>query len=142
MRWSEEDYKDFINKQSINKKKTNKNTKKNTKKKSKYNNIKTELDGIVFDSKGEARRYTELKVLEKVGAISELELQPKFELQPTFKKNGKTHRSITYTADFRYIDDKGKIIIEDYKGMETQIFKMKKKMFEYQYSQLELKIVK
>ena len=134
MRWSEEDYEKY---------KQDKSTKDKRKiAKSKYNNIKTKIDGIVFDSKGESRRYSELKVLEKAGAISELELQPKFELQATFRKNGKTHRAITYTADFKYKDDKGKIIIEDYKGMETQTFKMKKKMFEYKYPELELKIVK
>ena len=134
MRWSEEDYENFKqNKMSESKKKIVK---------SKYNNKKTTIDGIKFDSKGEGRRYCELKLLEKAGAIKELELQPKFELQPTFRKNGKTHRAITYTADFKYKDDKGKIIIEDYKGMETQTFKMKKKMFEYKYPELELKIVK
>ena len=133
MRWSEEEYEDF--KQN----KTNKNKKKIVK--SKYNNKKTTIDGIKFDSKGEARRYEELKLLERAGAISELELQPKFELQPTFRKNGKTHRAITYTADFKYIDDKGKTIIEDFKGFENQVFINKKKMFEYKYPDLELKIV-
>ena len=51
----------------------------------KYRNIKTEVDGIKFDSKREAQRYQELKLLEKGGVISNLELQPKFELLPANK---------------------------------------------------------
>lgn len=108
---------------------------------SKYKNKKTKVDGILFDSIGESNRYTELKLLQKSGQISELELQPKFILIPTFKKNGNTHRAITYTADFRYIEN-GQTIIEDFKGMETQIFKIKKKLFEYKYPDLSLRITK
>ena len=67
---------------------------------SKYRNRKTIHDGITFDSKGEANRYCELKILERAGEISDLTLQPKFTLQESFKKNGKTHRAITYIADF------------------------------------------
>lgn len=111
-------------------------------KRSKYNNIKTEIDGIKFDSKGEANRYCELKLLVRAKLITELELQPKFTLQPTFKKNGKTHRSITYKADFIYIFEKGNVIIEDFKGFETAVFKIKRKMFEHEFPELDLKIVK
>lgn len=110
--------------------------------KSKYGNIKTTVDGIKFHSKGEANRYCELKLLLRAKLITDLELQPKFELQPSFKKNGKTHRAITYAADFKYKDGKGNNIIEDFKGFETDTFKMKKKMFEYKFPELSLKIVK
>ena len=103
----------------------------------KYNNKKTYVDGIKFDSKGEANRYKELKLLEKAGEIKDLELQPKFTLIPKNKGN----RAVTYTADFKYIEN-GKTIIEDYKGYETKEFKLKKKMFEYFYENLELRIVK
>lgn len=135
MRWSEEEYEAFKrNKQSGNKKNIVK------KKQNKYRNIKTEIDGINFDSKGEARRYQELKLLEKAGEISDLELQPKFELQPTFRKNNVTHRSINYIADFKYKDKMGNIIVEDFKGKKTQVFRIKEKMFEYVYPDLHLKI--
>lgn len=107
----------------------------------KYNNKKVTIDNITFDSIGESRRYQELKLLERAGEISDLQLQPKFELQPTFKKNGKTHRAITYTADFQYVEN-GQTVIEDFKGFETKDFKMRKKMFEYKYSDLELRIVR
>lgn len=69
---------------------------------SKYKNQKTQIDMYVFDSAAEARRYKELKLLERAGEISNLELQPRFLLQDSFKKNGKTYRKIEYIADFKY----------------------------------------
>ena len=106
----------------------------------KYNNKKVKIDGHTFDSIGESRRYQELKLLEGAGEISDLKLQPKFELQPTFRKNGKTHRAITYTTDFQYIEN-GKVIVEDFKGVRTQVFRIKQKMFEHKFDDLELRIV-
>ena len=110
--------------------------------KNKYKNKKTKIDGITFDSKREAEYYSELKILKRAGEIKDFELQPKFELQPTFRKNGATHRSITYTADFKIIENNGDIRIIDVKGMETQSFKIKRKLFEYKYKDLTLEIVK
>lgn len=56
------------------------------------------------------------------------------------EKGGKTFRKIEYVADFQYEQD-GKIIVEDVKGMETDVFKLKKKLFEYKYKDLELRII-
>lgn len=107
---------------------------------SKYKSKKVVIDGITFDSKKEANRYKELKILKSAGVIECLELQKIFELQPSFKKNGKTYRKITYKADFYYFDnEKGKYIVEDVKGFKTEVYKLKKKMFEYIYKDLELK---
>lgn len=101
---------------------------------SKYKNKKTELDGITFDSKREAERYAELKLLEKAGEISHLELQPEVILQDKFVYKGKTVRAIKYKADFAYFDKvSGKAVIEDVKGMETETFKLKKKLFLKKY---------
>lgn len=108
---------------------------------SKYRNRKTIIDGITFDSKGEANRYCELKLLERAGEISDLTLQPKYMLQESFKKGKKTHRAITYVADFQY-QENGKTIIEDYKGMETEVFRIKRKLFEKRYPDKELRIVR
>lgn len=110
--------------------------------KNKYRNKKTVIDGITFDSKAEARRYAELKLLERAGEIKDLELQPKYRLLDGFKKNGKTYRPIDYIADFKYVDREGKTIVEDVKGKETEVFKIKQKLFEMKYPGLELKIVK
>lgn len=107
----------------------------------KYKNKKVQIDMYVFDSIAESRRYKELALLEKAGEIENLQLQPKFLLQESFKKNGKTYRKIEYIADFMY-EEKGKVIIEDVKGMETKEFKIKRKLFEYKYPDLELKLIK
>ena len=105
----------------------------------KYKNKKTTINGIKFDSKLEAKRYSELKLLEKGGQIEGLILQPSFELIPTFKKNGTTFRKTTYKADFQYYDKvKEKTIIEDTKGFKTKDYLIKKKLFEYKYPELTI----
>lgn len=97
---------------------------------SKYNAKKTVVDGIEFDSIREADRYCELKLLEKAKEIRNLELQPRFLLQDKFKdKQGNTHRKVEYVADFMYIDKCGKTIVEDVKGVLTDVYKLKKKLF-------------
>ncbi|EGT4056865.1 DUF1064 domain-containing protein [Clostridioides difficile] len=97
---------------------------------SKYNAKKTVVDGIEFDSIREADRYCELKLLEKAKEIRNLELQPRFLLQDKFKdKQGNTHKKIEYVADFMYIDKCGKTIVEDVKGVLTDVYKLKKKLF-------------
>jgi hypothetical protein len=96
----------------------------------KYGNKKVEVDGIEFDSKKEARRYWELKLLQRAGKISDLQLQREFELIPAqyeaFERYGKTgkrlqdgkrciEQSCTYKADFCYMQD-GQLVVEDVKG--------------------------
>ncbi len=107
----------------------------------KYKNKKVQIDMYVFDSIAESRRYKELALLQRAGKISELQLQPKFLLQESFRKNGKTYRKIEYIADFQY-EENGKIIVEDVKGKETEVFKLKRKLFEKKYPALELRIIK
>lgn len=105
----------------------------------KYKNKKITVDGITFDSKKEAQRYSELKILERGGKISQLVLQPRFELQESFKKNGKTYRKIEYVADFMYRDnEKNVTIVEDVKGVKTDVYKLKRKMFEKVYKTLSI----
>lgn len=88
----------------------------------KYNAIKTEIDGYVFDSRAESRRYSELLMLEKAGEISNLILQPVFPLIVSGEKIGK------YIADFEYTDLNGKRIVEDVKGVKTPVYRLKKKL--------------
>lgn len=80
----------------------------------KYRNKKVQVDMYVFDSIAEAKRYKELKLLERAGKISNLKLQPHFLLQESFRKNGKTYRKVEYIADFKYIEN-GRMIVEDVK---------------------------
>lgn len=98
----------------------------------KYGAVKTVVDGITFPSKLEARRYGELKILELAGEITDLELQPEYELQPRFKFEKRTIRPITYRADFRYtVVATGEVKVEDTKGVATEAFNLKKKMMLY-----------
>ena len=89
----------------------------------KFGAIKTKVDGILFSSKGEAGRYSELKVLEKVGVITNLKLQQKFAL------NFYGFKICTYIADFTYNEPSNSmLIVEDFKGVQTAVFKLKWKM--------------
>jgi hypothetical protein len=102
---------------------------------SKYRSKKVVVDGIKFDSKKEARRYQELKLLERAGAIKALELQPIFLLQDKFRYDNKGYRKIEYIADFKYIDKDGNVVVEDVKseGTATPVYKIKKKLFLKKY---------
>jgi len=94
--------------------------------KNKYRAKKTTVDGIKFDSKKEAARYRDLKLLEKAGEITDLELQPKYDLIVNDTKCG------FYKADFRYIEN-GKEVVEDVKGMKTPVYNIKKKLIKAIY---------
>lgn len=108
----------------------------------KYRNTKIIIDGIEFQSKKEGLRYKELKLLERAGLITELKLQTSFELQPSFKKNGKTIRAITYKSDFDYLTKDGRHIVEDVKSKATEkdkVYRLKRKMLQYKYDDIEFK---
>ena len=109
----------------------------------KYHNKKIVIDNITFDSKLETKRYTELKLLQRNGLIKDLQLQPSYELIPTFKKNKKTYRKACYIADFSYYDTElNKTIVEDTKGFKTDVYLLKKKLFEYIYKDLTIREIK
>lgn len=94
----------------------------------KYHAKKTELDGITFDSRKEAQRYAELRLLERSGAIHNLRRQVRYELIPAQKKGGKTiERACHYIADFVYEED-GKTVVEDVKGYRTKEYVLKRKL--------------
>jgi hypothetical protein len=90
----------------------------------KYHNKKTVIDGITFDSKKEAARYVELKLLQQAGEIQDLLLQPSFEL---IVQGGKVVGR--YFADFKYRTG-NKVIVEDVKGVKTDVYRLKKKIVE------------
>lgn len=85
---------------------------------SKYQNRKTELDGVTYDSKKEAQRAAELNLMLKSGEIVTLARQVRFRLT----------KGIEYVADFVYTTKDGEQIIEDVKGMKTDVYKLKKKL--------------
>jgi hypothetical protein len=100
---------------------------------SKYKSKKVEVDGHVFDSQIEARYYEQLKWLQEHNQILFFRLQPRYLLQEAFQKNGKTFRKIEYIADFEVHHLDGSIEVIDVKGMETEAFKIKRKLFEKKY---------
>ena len=118
---------------------------------SKYGARKTVVDGITFDSKKEATRYRELKLLEDAGEIEKLQLQVPFELVPALyeqtterytkgpkkgeRKKGKCiERAVTYYADFVYYDLVNDTwVAEDVKGMRTKEYIIKRKLFRHLY---------
>jgi len=102
----------------------------------KYNNKKIVIDGIKFDSKLEASFYVYLKALNL-----DLTLQPKFNLQPSFKIFKKTYRAIDYLADFSF-SWKGQTLVIDAKGMETEVFKIKRKLLLFKYPGIHFYAIK
>lgn len=96
-------------------------------KKNLYHAVKKEVDGIIFDSTLESKRYMYLKMMQSCGEISDLNMQVKYVLQEGFTVRGRRHRPITYKADFTYLQN-GVLVIEDAKGKELPIFRMKMKM--------------
>lgn len=104
----------------------------NVEKKSKYSSVKTDVDGITFDSKKESEFYAELKLREKAGEISHLRLQPRYLLQEAFKYEGKQYREMEYVADFEYVEN-GVTVVVDVKGFRTAVYMIKRKLFLYKY---------
>ena len=119
----------------------------------KYGNRKAVVDGIEFDSQKEAQRYWELKLLQRAGRISDLQLQREFELIPaqyeTYPRYGKTgkrlqdgkrciEKSCVYKADFCYKQD-GRLVVEDVKGYRDPAsagyakFVLKRKLMLWRY---------
>lgn len=94
------------------------------------------IHGVTFASKREAERYVELRRRWHAGEISSLELQPRFVLQPWTETGRTTISPITYVADFRYYDHAlGEEVVEDVKGHRTDVYRIKRKMFEARYPQ-------
>lgn len=112
----------------------------------KYGARKVQLDGKTFDSRKEARRFQELRLLERAGQITNLELQKEFELIPAqyeqltreeyIKGKGKKtkgkciERACKYRADFYYIEN-GREVVEDTKGFKTKDYIIKRKLMLY-----------
>lgn len=112
----------------------------------KYGNTKVVYDGHRFDSKAEAARYQELKLLQAAGKISGLQIHPKFQLVP----KSKTRRAVTYTADFMYYEypEEGYtgtgVIVEDVKSVATaknKAYIVKRNLFEYQNQDIQFREV-
>jgi len=109
--------------------------------KNKYNNKKTMVDGITFDSKKEAKFYEELKLLKAAGEIKEIELQPMFVLLEK-EEDRVTGRGIKYYADFKIIYADDSVEVVDVKGRKTNVYKLKKKLLLAKYPDINFREVK
>ena len=100
----------------------------------KYKNIKTTVGNLKFDSKKEAKRFEELLLLLKAHEIEELRLQHSFTLIESYTAlDGEKIKAMKYIADFTYIDRLRGFIVEDVKGKQTDVYKMKKKLMKEIY---------
>lgn len=104
------------------------------KRKSKYKNEPIEIDGHKFPSIKEANYYCDLKILKAAGIVTEFDKQVEFVLIPAYKNaNGESIHAVKYIADFIVTYKDGHTEIVDVKGFRTKDYKLKKKLFEYQY---------
>ena len=94
--------------------------------KQKYGNKMKVVDGETFSSILEARRYRELVIMQRSGAITDLKTQVAYVLCPSVVIAGRKRRSMSYIADFVYKDDEGKTVVEDAKGVLTPVYKRKR----------------
>lgn len=104
----------------------------------KYKAIRTQADGIWFDSKAEAEYYCALKLMKRAGEVAEIELQPEFILQDATE----TVKPIIYRADFRVTYKDGRVEVIDVKGSKkslTQVYKLKKKMLLSRYPDINFR---
>lgn len=114
----------------------------------KYNAKRTIIDGFNFASRKEACYYIYLLIEQKNGRIESFKLQPKFILLPAFKKinpvtgREKSFQALSYVADFEIVHNNGYLEIVDVKGVLTEVFEMKRKIFEAKFPELYLTVIK
>ncbi len=95
---------------------------------SKYGNKRVVMAGEKFDSQREANRWLILRSAQTRGEIRDLERQVTYVLAPPVKLHGEGRQkpALRYVADFRYVDENGKTVVEDAKGHETKEFRVKR----------------
>lgn len=108
----------------------------------KYHAQRCTMDGLNFASLREMERYCQLKLLQQAGEISGLRCQPRYLLQPGYiASTGERVRPIHYVGDFEYRES-GRLCVEDVKGMATQVYLLKKKMFQHRYPAIQFREVR
>ena len=109
----------------------------------KYRAVPTVINKIRFDSRAEAHRYSELRFLELAGEILDLKVHPSFELLPkAITPAGVKVRKVSYEADFAYTEKDGTKVVEDVKGVETPVFRLKMNLFLRKYPNVDMRIVR
>jgi hypothetical protein len=103
---------------------------------SKYRNTRTEVDGVSFMSKREAKYYSDFKLMERAGEIRQLELQPKYPIVVNGVK------VCTVILDFQFREKDGRLRVIDVKGMDNPLSKLKRKLVEAHYPHVTVEVVK
>ena len=129
MAYSEADYLQLLSNLGV-------TTPKKPKKKSKYNNKKTRVDGILFDSQKEANYYIGLKILTACGEIRGFGIQ----MRIVIAEGDENTRATEYLPDFVIFNKDGTYRIVDVKGMQTDVFKLKMKMLKEKYPKLDIEL--
>jgi hypothetical protein len=96
----------------------------------KYGNRSIVIDGEKFDSLAESRRWRDLLLLQRAGKISRLQRQVRYILLDAIPRVGNKpgQRAISYVADFAYWDEDGRLVVEDVKGVRTEVYRLKAKL--------------
>ena len=116
-----------------------------SKKRGKFNNHRTEVDGVMFDSLAEATEYGYLLLRVRAGEIADLVCHPKFVLQEAFYRDKQKIEAVVYIGDFGYTEiESGKHVVEDVKGgkaTRTAAFEVKRRLFLYKYPDIDFRII-
>jgi hypothetical protein len=97
--------------------------------------------GFVADSEAEAIRYAQLVLLQRGGEIRELVVHPRYLLLAAFRDGqGQYHRGVEYEADFAYLEGERQVV-EEVKGFESDVWKIKQKLFLRRYTDLVLRVI-
>lgn len=128
-RWTEEEFEAYCAKRGLTYSAAGKQ------KKNKYGNQKIVIDGVERDSLAESNRLEQLKILQRVGAIQNLQYQVKYELIPKQQGENRNERAVTYIADYVYDvvmpDGSLRQVVEDCKGHKTKDYIIKRKLMLY-----------
>lgn len=128
-RWTEEEFEAYCAKRGLTYSAAGKP------KKNKYGNQKIVIDGVERDSLAESNRLEQLKILQRVGAIQNLQYQVKYELIPKQQGENRNERAVTYIADYVYDvvmpDGSLRQVVEDCKGHKTKDYIIKRKLMLY-----------
>lgn len=100
----------------------------------KFGAKRIEADGYIFDSLGEKARYDDLKLMAAGNVISDLSVHPRFPLRVVDEPIAEIELDFAYT-------ERGKRVVEDFKGVLTRVFRLKRKHFLAQYKHIELRVI-
>lgn len=107
---------------------------------SKYRNRHVKAYGHTFDSAAELRRYEQLRLLQLSGAVGDVRVHPRYVVIDPLEVDGVTEPAIQYEADFAYLED-GRTVVEDVKGMWTEAFKLKRRLFLARYPDVAFRVI-